>query len=184
MSIDPFWIFLAYFHLLTILLTNYRFIPFVPGLLRRPSTHSYSSNSTNIILHKGRQQTVLSLRSFTDCCHILGSSQESLCASSARSNASTVSCSRSRSGRRKSKKQIILPHLPLCASACFRRRANRCSKHSFCISRQTYRYALNIYREYKIYRPRRSQLKTAGTQKFFPLPPCRGAPPQHPFSKN
>ena len=91
MSIDLFWKFLAYFHLLTIILTNYRFIPFVPGLLRRPSTHSYSSNSTSIILHKGRQQTVLSLRSFTDCCHIRESSQEGLCANGASSNASTVS---------------------------------------------------------------------------------------------
>ena len=145
MSIDPFWKFWAYFHLLTIVLTNYRFIPFIPGLLRRPSTHSYSLNSTNIILHKGRQQPVPSLRSFTDCCHIRESSQEGLCASGARSNASTVSCSRSRSGRRKAKKQSIchtfrFVHLPVSAGGPIVAVSTPFVKAAKC------RFALNMHR--------------------------------------
>lgn len=38
--------------------------------------------------------------------------------------------------QKKSKGAKQLPHLTLCASACFRRWAHHCNKHSFCRSRQ------------------------------------------------
>ena len=72
------------------------------------------SCSRNSPYQKGSKQSVLSFRftgvqlhSFTHCLHLLAGSQGGLCKSGARSNASTVSCSRSRSGRRKAKKQSI-----------------------------------------------------------------------------
>ena len=63
----------------------------------------------------------VSLHSFTHCLHLLAGSQGGLCESGARSNTSTVSCSRSKSGRRKAKKQSIchtfrFVHLPVSAS--------------------------------------------------------------------
>ena len=76
---------------------------------------------------KGSKQSVRSFRftgvqlhSFTHCLHLLAGSQGGLCESSARSNASTVSCSRSRSGRRKAREQsschtFRFVHLPVSA---------------------------------------------------------------------
>ena len=77
---------------------------------------------------KGSKQSVRSFRftgvqlhSFTHCLHLLAGSQGGLCESGASSNASTVSCSRSRSGRRKAREQsschtLRFVHLPVSAS--------------------------------------------------------------------
>lgn len=71
---------------------------------------------------------------------------------------------------------------PLCASACFRRWAHRCSKHSFCISRQTFPSSTSWnVNEKCIWWV--SQLKTVGTQKVSPFPPAAGHPPTTPFQK-
>lgn len=48
-------------------------------------------------------------------------------------------------------------------SACFRRRANCYNKHTFCRSRQKWVSRCKIIVEKKMCRPRKSQLKTAGT---------------------
>ena len=124
-------------------LNTVSYVSFLPGLLRRPSSHSALSGSTRSVFQKGSKQSVLSFRftyvqlhSFTHCLHLLAGSQGGLCESGARSNASTVSCSRSRSGRRKAKKQSIchtfrFVHLPVSAGG-----RQPCSKHSFCRSRK------------------------------------------------
>ena len=104
--------------------------PFASAVFHTASAHYIPSSSIYSIFQEGSKQRVLSFRftdvqlhSFTHCLHLLAGSQGGLCESGARSNASTVSCSRSRSGRRKNRWERQLPHLPLCASACFRRRA-------------------------------------------------------------
>ena len=70
---------------------------------------------------------------------------------------------------------------PLCASACFRRRAIVAVSTPF-VKAAKCRFALNMHRYRNKCRPRRSQLKTAGTQKVFPLSPLRT--PLTPSPKN
>ncbi len=105
----------AFFNAVRSSRTSYRF---------RSLHFSCSRNSPS---QKGSKQSVRSFRftgvqlhSFTHCLHLLAGSQGGLCESSARSNASTVSCSRSRSGRRKAREQsschtLRFVHLPVSA---------------------------------------------------------------------
>ena len=102
-------------------------MPFAPAVLRTASALYIFLVPVNAPSQKGSIQSVRSFRftgvqlhSFTHCLHLLAGSQGGLCESCARSNASTVSCSRSRSGRRKAKKQSIchtfrFVHLPVSA---------------------------------------------------------------------
>ena len=102
-------------------------MPFAPAVLRTASALYIFLVPVNAPSQKGSKQSVRSFRftgvqlhSFTHCLHLLAGSQGGLCESGARSNASTVSCSRSRSGRRKAKKQSIchtfrFVHLPVSA---------------------------------------------------------------------
>ena len=107
-------------------------MPFVPAVLRTASTH-YTHRSLNTPSSRKVANRVFLIRiiplhfvplhsahSFTHCLHLLASSHAGLCSGKARSNASTVSCSRSRNGRRKAKKQKIchtfrFVHLPVSA---------------------------------------------------------------------
>ena len=107
-------------------------MPFVPAVLRTASTHC-THRSLNVPTSRKVANRVFLIRitplhfvplhsahSFTHCLHLLAGSQGGLCESGARSNASTVSCSRSRSGRRKAREQsnchtLRFVHLPVSA---------------------------------------------------------------------
>ena len=101
--------------------------PFASAVFHTASAHYIPSSSIYSIFQEGSKQRVLSFRftnvqlhSFTHCLHLLAGSQGGLCESGARSNASTVSCSRSRSGRRKAREQsnchiLRFVHLPVSA---------------------------------------------------------------------
>ena len=103
-------------------------MPFVPAVLRTASTHYISrvpgiapSKKTALSFsHSAALRFAPFVHSFADFLHLLASSHAGLCSGKARSNASTVSCSRSKSGRRKAKKQSIchtfrFVHLPVSA---------------------------------------------------------------------
>lgn len=73
--------------------------------------------------------------------------------------------------KQESKKQSNLPHLPLFTAACFREEtivavSTLFAKAAKCL------FELNMHRSENKCRPRRSQLKTVGTQKVSPPPFC------------
>ena len=76
-----------------------------------------------------------------------------------------------------------MPHLTLCASACFRRRAYSCSKHSFCRSRQSSASRCKLVVKIKCVSRGCRNLKRWARKRFPPSPLPRGTPPQPP-SKN
>lgn len=95
-----------------------------------------------------------------------------LCSSSQESNESTVSCKRYGTATR----TLRFLHLPVSAGGPIVAVSTPFVKAAKC------RFALNMHRPENKFRPRRSQLKTAGTQKVFPLSPLRT--PLSPSQKN
>ena len=95
-----------------------------------------------------------------------------LCSSSQASNESTVSCKRYGTATR----TLRFLHLPVSAGGPIVAVSTLFVKAAKC------HFALNMHRSENKCRPRRSQLKTAGTQKVFPLSPLRT--PLTPSQKN
>ena len=125
----------------------------------KQSVHSFSSTSLRFI------------RSHTVCIE-LASSHGGLCLSSQASNESTVSCKRYGTATR----TLRFLHLPVSAGGPIVAVSTLFVKAAKC------RFALNIGRLMNKCLPRGSQLKTAGTQKVFPLSPLRT--PLTPSQKN
>lgn len=85
--------------------TSYRFHSLHSSSSRKRSVQKGSKKTALSFTHSAALRFAPFVHSFADFLHILESSHVGLCASGARSNASTVSCSSSRSGRKKAREQ-------------------------------------------------------------------------------